>query len=150
MVLLDYLINTFLFNPPPPPSSSFPKQGAQQQQQQQSSWYEFGTAVDFVWTARGERIAVTHLRQRGAAITILYSHANAEDLNQAYPFMHRLAVELNVNVVGYDYSGYGASSGTCVSLPLEKSKTPRFYHVEKKKKSFCFFRLLTSLTCCCS
>lgn len=149
MVLLDYLINTFLFNPPPPPSSSFPKQGAQQQQQQQSSWYEFGTAVDFVWTARGERIAVTHLRQRGAAITILYSHANAEDLNQAYPFMHRLAVELNVNVVGYDYSGYGASSGTCVSSRWKKAK-PSLLPCREEKKSFCFFRLLTSLTCCCS
>jgi pimeloyl-ACP methyl ester carboxylesterase len=52
------------------------------------------------------------LTRPGAAVTLLVSHANAEDLNGIYPTLVKLAILLNVNVVGYDYSGYGGSTGT--------------------------------------
>ena len=42
---------------------------------------------------------------------MLLSHGNSEDLNGCYNFMLKLSVILDVNVLGYDYSGYGQSSG---------------------------------------
>lgn len=43
-------------------------------------------------------------------MTILFSHGNAEDLNTAYSWMKKLSKNLSVNVIGYDYTGYGYSN----------------------------------------
>ena len=40
-------------------------------------------------------------------LTILYSHANAEDLGNIYPWCKFLSKSLGVNVLAYDYTGYG-------------------------------------------
>jgi len=40
-------------------------------------------------------------------VTILYSHANAEDLGSIYPWCKFLSKMLQVNLFAYDYSGYG-------------------------------------------
>lgn len=40
-------------------------------------------------------------------ITILYSHANAEDLGSIYPWCKYLSKMLRVNLLAYDYAGYG-------------------------------------------
>mmetsp|Transcript_9601 Transcript_9601/g.15985 ORF Transcript_9601/g.15985 Transcript_9601/m.15985 type:complete len:309 (-) Transcript_9601:132-1058(-) len=40
-------------------------------------------------------------------ITIMYSHANAEDLGSIYPWCKYLSKMLKVNLFAYDYSGYG-------------------------------------------
>lgn len=42
-----------------------------------------------------------------SGVTILYSHANAEDLGNIYPWCKFLSKMLNVNVMAYDYTGYG-------------------------------------------
>ena len=44
-------------------------------------------------------------------ITILYSHANAEDLADVYVWLKYLSRHLRCNVIGYDYTGYGQSEG---------------------------------------
>lgn len=40
-------------------------------------------------------------------ITLLYSHANAEDLGSIYPWCKFLSKMLRVNLFAYDYTGYG-------------------------------------------
>ncbi len=40
-------------------------------------------------------------------ITIIYSHANAEDIGNIYPWCKFLSKKLQVNVIAYDYTGYG-------------------------------------------
>lgn len=40
-------------------------------------------------------------------VTILYSHANAEDLGSIYPWCKFLSKMLQVNLFAYDYAGYG-------------------------------------------
>ena len=45
------------------------------------------------------------------AITILFSHGNAEDLGMIYDWFREVARVLNVNVMSYDYTGYGLSDG---------------------------------------
>uniref|UniRef100_A0A6B2G4Y8 Alpha/beta hydrolase domain-containing protein 17C (Trinotate prediction) n=1 Tax=Myxobolus squamalis TaxID=59785 RepID=A0A6B2G4Y8_MYXSQ len=43
--------------------------------------------------------------------TILYSHGNASDLGHNHILLMELGICLNCNVVSYDYSGYGLSTG---------------------------------------
>ena len=49
-----------------------------------------------------------HPRSRG--VTIIFSHGNAEDLGTCAPNLLELSRVLCVNVVGYDYRGYGQSA----------------------------------------
>lgn len=46
----------------------------------------------------------------GARYTLLYSHANAEDLGNIYPWCKFLSKTLKVNVFAYDYTGYGLAT----------------------------------------
>lgn len=49
---------------------------------------------------------------KGKILTVLYSHGNAVDLGQMMPFYKELSVRLGCHIVGYDYSGYGCSTGS--------------------------------------
>ncbi|KAL0927534.1 hypothetical protein M5K25_001710 [Dendrobium thyrsiflorum] len=60
---------------------------------------------------RGNKIVAFYFRNPYARLTVLYSHGNATDLGQLYELFAQLKVNLRVNLMGYDYSGYGASSG---------------------------------------
>jgi len=97
------IVNAFLFKPPAPYVYTFPNEVVQ------------------LRTAHGTRICATFIRRPGAALYLLLSHGNAEDLNTAYDFMQRLSLSLDVNVVGYDYTGYGCSTGTCQSFLLHRN-----------------------------
>jgi fermentation-respiration switch protein FrsA (DUF1100 family) len=48
---------------------------------------------------------------RRAKFTLLFSHANAEDLGLIFDHLKTLSEVLQVNVMGYEYTGYGQSSG---------------------------------------
>ncbi|KAL7064411.1 hypothetical protein AAHC03_04527 [Spirometra sp. Aus1] len=43
--------------------------------------------------------------------TVLFSHGNAVDIGQMAGFLQSLSQRFQVNILVYDYSGYGASSG---------------------------------------
>ena len=43
---------------------------------------------------------------------IIYSHGNAEDIGDCYEWLYYLHKELNVNVLAYEYQGYGLHKGT--------------------------------------
>ncbi|XP_042001909.1 alpha/beta hydrolase domain-containing protein 17B-like isoform X1 [Salvia splendens] len=64
-----------------------------------------------VHTKRGNKIVAFYLRNPSARLTVLYSHGNAADLGQLYDLFLQLKANLRVNLIGYDYSGYGASTG---------------------------------------
>ena len=70
--------------------------------------------AELVWldTKRGQKIAACFVPCPGAKFTLLFSHANAEDLGLVYDWMKTLSDVLQVNVMGYDYTGYGRSTGT--------------------------------------
>lgn len=48
---------------------------------------------------------------RQARLTILFSHANAEDITMIYPWLRELSTACDVNVLGYSYTGYAKSPG---------------------------------------
>ncbi|KZV44351.1 alpha/beta hydrolase domain-containing protein 17B [Dorcoceras hygrometricum] len=62
-------------------------------------------------TRRGTEIVAVYVRYPMATSTLLYSHGNAADLGQMYELFIELSIHLRVNLIGYDYSGYGQSSG---------------------------------------
>ncbi|KAH0646985.1 hypothetical protein KY285_034683 [Solanum tuberosum] len=67
--------------------------------------------VLLVDTKRGNKIVAFYLKNPYAKLTVLYSHGNAADLGQLYDLFVQLKANLRVNLMGYDYSGYGASTG---------------------------------------
>lgn len=67
---------------------------------------------------RNERIACMNVKGCSKPkYTILFSHGNAADLGLMSSFYLGLSTKLGCNLFGYDYSGYGLSSGR----PTEKS-----------------------------
>ncbi|KAK7330574.1 hypothetical protein VNO77_24769 [Canavalia gladiata] len=72
--------------------------------------YENVKVVKFQ-TRRGTEIVGLYIQNPKAKSTILYSHGNAADIGHMYKLFTELSVNLCVNLFGYDYSGYGQSSG---------------------------------------
>lgn len=68
--------------------------------------------VFYVRTRRGNRVACMYVRNTDSPkFTILFSHGNAVDLGQMSSFFVGLGTRINCNIMAYDYSGYGASTG---------------------------------------
>jgi pimeloyl-ACP methyl ester carboxylesterase len=55
------------------------------------------------------QIPAFFILRRNATQTILFSHGNAEDLGMMFDRMKELAKNLSVNIMAYDYTGYGLS-----------------------------------------
>ena len=58
-----------------------------------------------------KNLAYFHIENKTAEYTLLFSHGNAEDIGIIYLYFYELSKRLNVNVISYDYSGYGKSKG---------------------------------------
>ena len=97
-------ISSLLFQPPPPtfihPSRHI--------------WLE---------TSTGSTIPAFYL-DRSAPVTLLFSHGNAEDLGMIYDWFVDLSRVLGVNVMCYDYTGYGKSRGG-TGMPSEEVRFQR-------------------------
>ncbi|KAF7030329.1 hypothetical protein CFC21_041891 [Triticum aestivum] len=72
---------------------------------------EDATEVVRLRTRRGNEIVAVYVRHARASATLLYSHGNAADLGQMYGLFVELSRRLRVNIFGYDYAGYGRSTG---------------------------------------
>ncbi|KAF0931098.1 hypothetical protein E2562_002460 [Oryza meyeriana var. granulata] len=70
-----------------------------------------GVEVHALPTKGGTRVVAAFWRHPSARITLLYSHGNAADLGQMLGLFLELRAHLRVNIMSYDYSGYGASTG---------------------------------------
>ncbi|XP_047267893.1 alpha/beta hydrolase domain-containing protein 17C isoform X2 [Capsicum annuum] len=62
-------------------------------------------------TQRGNEIVALYVKHPKASASMVYSHGNAADLGQMFEFFVELSLRLRVNLMGYDYSGYGQSAG---------------------------------------
>nr|GMC65089.1 protein ABHD17B [Ipomoea batatas] len=67
--------------------------------------------VHLLDTKGGNKIVATFWKHPFARFTLLYSHGNAADLGQMQALFLELRAHLRVNIMSYDYSGYGGSSG---------------------------------------
>ncbi|KAI3987851.1 hypothetical protein MKX01_020965 [Papaver californicum] len=100
----------FAFFPPDPPTYDVFKDG-------EGKVVFSGVSADknmephLLDTKGGNKIVATFWKHPFARFTILYSHGNAADLGQMQELFIELRAHLRVNIMSYDYSGYGASSG---------------------------------------
>ncbi|KFK44974.1 hypothetical protein AALP_AA1G327500 [Arabis alpina] len=118
--MFSHLAAKFAFFPPSPPTyhltkTSDGKLSAVSSSSASSSTFpsagDSSLDVRVVKTRRGNKVAAFYLRNPNARLTLLYSHGNAADLGQLFDLFVQLKVNLRVNLMGYDYSGYGASTG---------------------------------------
>jgi hypothetical protein len=58
----------------------------------------------------GELVTIRHIENPEATYTVLYSHGNGEDLGWVEPVLEEW-ISRGYSVVGYDYAGYGTSTG---------------------------------------
>ena len=72
--------------------------------------------IVFIPVGEGEKIAAVWLPNPQARYTILHSHGNGEDLGDILPELREFR-DQGYAVLGYDYRGYGLSSGR----PSEKN-----------------------------
>nr|CCA22499.1 serine protease family S09X putative [Albugo laibachii Nc14] len=56
-------------------------------------------------------VLATRPQQTNADYALLFSHGNAEDLGLIYDWFFEISQRLCINVIAYDYSGYGRSEG---------------------------------------
>jgi len=61
-------------------------------------------------TKSNNNIPIVHIKHPGSKYVIIFSHGNAEDLGATESWLSELSRSLQVDVVGYDYSGYGHST----------------------------------------
>lgn len=92
--MVNALVNQLLFKPP------------------KNHEYDFNNPIIRLRTKTGDEICATHVERKGAHVTMLFSHGNAEDLNTSFLWMKRLSKDLKVNIISYDYPGYGESPGS--------------------------------------
>ncbi|KAL1529545.1 hypothetical protein AB1Y20_000489 [Prymnesium parvum] len=85
------MINKFAFRPPSP---SYRKQDV-------THWVQSDT---------GTRVPLVHI-DFGFPLTLLVSHGNGEDLGDCVRVWYKIAKMAKVNLVCYEYSGYGFASG---------------------------------------
>eukprot|EP00742_Colponemidia_sp_Colp-10_P005484 GILJ01005859.1.p1 GENE.GILJ01005859.1~~GILJ01005859.1.p1 ORF type:complete len:310 (+),score=33.64 GILJ01005859.1:49-978(+) len=78
----------------------------------------FGTEIRSFWlkTRRRQTIPAILVSTEGAQFTIIFSHGNSADIGIMTGHLIDFALQLNVNVFMYEYTGYGLSTGT----PSEK------------------------------
>ncbi|EOA28923.1 hypothetical protein CARUB_v10025171mg [Capsella rubella] len=74
-------------------------------------------------TKSGNKVIATFWKHPFARFTILYSHGNAADLGLLVDLFIELRIHLRVNIMSYDYSGYGVSTGK----PTERNT---YYDIE--------------------
>eukprot|EP00005_Dracoamoeba_jomungandri_P000938 CAMPEP_0174254168 /NCGR_PEP_ID=MMETSP0439-20130205/3515_1 /TAXON_ID=0 /ORGANISM="Stereomyxa ramosa, Strain Chinc5" /LENGTH=111 /DNA_ID=CAMNT_0015335611 /DNA_START=106 /DNA_END=438 /DNA_ORIENTATION=- len=63
--------------------------------------------ISFVTSSTGDKVPIVFHRRTNAEFTFLFSHGNAEDIGQMQDWMIYLSRQLNVNILSYDYRGYG-------------------------------------------
>ncbi|XP_027338940.1 alpha/beta hydrolase domain-containing protein 17C-like [Abrus precatorius] len=67
--------------------------------------------VHVLETKGGNNIVAMFWKHPFPRFTFLYSHGNAADLGQMQELLLELRAHLRVNIMSYDYSGYGGSTG---------------------------------------
>ncbi|GAQ81440.1 Hypothetical protein KFL_000800180 [Klebsormidium nitens] len=101
----------FAFFPPSPPSYKVDKDPATGKPRLSPLPLKKNVEVLWLKTRRRTEICAMLVKNPYARLTLLYSHGNAADLGQMHDLYVELSSLLEINVLGYDYSGYGASTG---------------------------------------
>jgi len=105
---MGQIISGFLFQPPQIPTEIPVRQ------------------IIWLKTAKDSRIPAIFITRPRARYTLLYSHGNAEDLGMIFDYLTDLSKLLYINIMAYDYSGYGL--GTQVNRKNVNGIAPSEYY----------------------
>jgi len=85
---------------------------------------------NLIWlrTSMGELIPAFFIN-RWARYTLLFSHGNAEDLGGVIEMVREISDTLEVNVLVYEYTGYGMSSGEPQEASVYTNIEAAFYYL---------------------
>lgn len=107
----------FAFFPPEPPTYEvFRDEGEEERLVFSGLTADKNVDVHQLETKAGNKVVATFWKHPFARFTLLYSHGNAADLGQMHELFIELRAHLRVNIMSYDYSGYGASTGKPTEL----------------------------------
>lgn len=106
-----------LFQPPSPATYSKVDQCIRFEQIVDSKTQTHNVPLIWIYTSTGSRLPAALFRTKGAELTVLVSQSNDEDLGISCTYAKRLCEHCSVNVMCYEYSGYGISTGK----PSEKN-----------------------------
>jgi pimeloyl-ACP methyl ester carboxylesterase len=121
---IQKLQNKFAFFPPSPPSYGIDANGGLVWNDPRCASEAAAVArLPVTYTVRrlrtrlGSEIAFFHVSPKNFApgkprYFLLWSHGNALDCGEMFAFLVHLCLDLGIHVCAYDYSGYGASSGS--------------------------------------
>ncbi|GLT66446.1 hypothetical protein SLA2020_388110 [Shorea laevis] len=109
----------FAFFPPDPPSYTIYVDASTGKMRMSDVHPREDVDVLKLNTKRGNEIVAMYVKNPSASMTLLFSHGNAADLGQMYHIFTELSLHLGVNLMGYDYSGYGQSSGKDTYADIE-------------------------------
>ncbi|KAL7239544.1 hypothetical protein ACSBR2_005439 [Camellia fascicularis] len=101
----------FAFFPPDPPTYDVQRDDDGKIEFTGLSAADKNVDVHLLDTKGGNKVVATFWRHPSGRFTLLYSHGNAADLGQMKELFIELRAHLRVNIMSYDYSGYGASTG---------------------------------------
>ncbi|KAL6139927.1 hypothetical protein ACLB2K_058228 [Fragaria x ananassa] len=101
----------FAFFPPQPPSYGVEEEEESGKLRMTGVPERANVDVLKLRTKRGNDVVAVYFKNPAAKLTVLHSHGNAADLGQMYELFSELSLHLRVNLLGYDYSGYGQSTG---------------------------------------
>lgn len=112
-VVTSSIAAKFAFFPPTPPSYTVVATGDSGDRKLSIPEVPRRDDVDVLKlrTRRGNDVVAVYVKHPNASAALLYSHGNAADLGQMYELFVELSHRLRVNLMGYDYSGYGQSTG---------------------------------------
>lgn len=114
--------------------------------------------VHMIETHHRSQIPVLIMPFPGSRLVLLTSHGNATDLGSAYNILVDLCINLRINVVAFDYTGYGHATGMSHLVPTnEQFCVPcRFFPITilsaslyTRPSPFFFFSHCTSTILCC-
>mmetsp|Transcript_16426 Transcript_16426/g.34331 ORF Transcript_16426/g.34331 Transcript_16426/m.34331 type:complete len:805 (-) Transcript_16426:108-2522(-) len=119
------VVSHVLFHPPTPPTPLLPHQ--------KYFWIETSTKLLI------PAIFISNENNPNARFTLLYSHGHDVDLGLIYDFLVDLSRLLGVNVMSYDYGGYGMGmvKKKSVVLPSGSSKSRKGARGSKANRENC-------------
>ncbi|XP_074365911.1 uncharacterized protein LOC141706920 isoform X2 [Apium graveolens] len=101
----------FAFFPPEPPTYSIRNDEETGKLSFTGLTPDKNADVHWLDTKGGNKVVATFWKHPVGRFTLLYSHGNAADLGQMQELFIELRAHLRVNIMSYDYSGYGGSTG---------------------------------------
>ena len=85
-------------------------------------------------TDRNQRIPALWFRHVQARLTILFSHGNSCDIGEMRNYVIELATQLRANVLLYEYTGYGLSTGRPSEQNMQADIKAAYWYLRNVQK----------------